>query len=178
MEFFIFFFDLVKHALLKDVEQSHREGKVGINLNSNFMTLIPKSDNPRTFADLRPISLYNLIYKLITKIISNKLKFILSRVISIEQFGLLKNRRIQEPIRITREILHTIKTKKMEALVVKLELIKAFDRVNWNFLRLILLQIGLPSEAVNWIMGCVSSTNFSILINESPYGFFNHYKGH
>ena len=83
----------------------------------------------------------------------------------MEQFDSLKNRQIQEPIGITQEILHTIKKIKFEALVLKLNLRKTFDRVNWNFIRLILLQINMSLGTVNWIMGCVSSTNFLVLIN-------------
>ena len=112
---------------------------VGRALNSTFLTLIPKCDKPSSFADFRPISLCNLIYKLIAKVISNKLKPILSKGISMEYFTFLKNRQIQEPIGITQEFLHTLKTKNIEARVLKLDLIKAFDRVNWTFLCLILL---------------------------------------
>ena len=62
-------------------------------------------------------------------------------------------------------------------MIVKLDLIKAFDRVNWNFLHLLLLQVGLSFETVNWIMGCVSSTNFFVLVNGSPPGLFNASRG-
>ena len=73
---------------------------------------------------------------------------------------------------ITQEVLHSIKSKKLEALILKLDLIKAFDKVNWTFVRLILLQIGVPLLGVNWIMGCLASTNFDVLINETPTSFF------
>ena len=53
-------------------------------------------------------------------------------------------------------------------MVLKLYLVKAFDRVNWTFLRLVLLQIGIPLDGVNWIMKHVSSSKFSVLINGSP----------
>ena len=62
---------------------------------------------------------------------------------------------IIEPVGITQEALHTIKTKKKSALVLKLDLVKAFDRVVWTYLRLILLQIGIPLWGVNWIMGAL-----------------------
>ena len=73
---------------------------------------------------------------------------------------------------ITQEILHTIKTIKKSALVLNLDLIKAFDRVNWTFSRLVLLHIGIPLAGVNWIMGCVVSSNFLVMGNGSPLGFF------
>ena len=57
-------------------------------------------------------------------------------------------------------------------MVLKLDLVKAFDRVNWTFLRLLLIQIGIPLMGVNWIMGCVFSSCFAILVNGSPSDFF------
>ena len=72
VEFFLFFFDLVKQDLWKVVEQSQKEGRVGRDVNSTFMTL--KCDKPSSFVDLRSISICNLIYKLISKVISNRIK--------------------------------------------------------------------------------------------------------
>ena len=70
-----------------------------------------------------------------------------------------------------------MKTKNKCALIIKLEFSKAFDRVNWYFLRLILLQIGVPLVGVNWIMGCLSSANFALLVNDTSSSFFPTSKG-
>jgi hypothetical protein len=56
-------------------------------------------------------------------------------------------------------------------------MMKAYDRVDWGFLRLVLLQVGLSLEATDWIMGCVSSANYVVLINGSPTSFFNNSRG-
>ena len=71
-----------------------------------------------------------MVYKLISKIAAQRLKPFLDRSISLEQFGFLKNRKIIKPVGITQEALHTINTKKISALVLKLDLVKDFDRVN------------------------------------------------
>ena len=57
-------------------------------------------------------------------------------------------------------------------MVLKSDLVKAFDRVNWTFLRLVLLQIGVPLIGINWIMGCIESSNFDVLVNGMPSKFF------
>jgi len=93
-EFFIFFFDLVGEDLLLLVEDSRLKGKISRSLNATFLVLIPKKDSPRTFFEYRPISLCNLIYKLISKVISNRIKPFLERNLSAEQLGFLKGRRI------------------------------------------------------------------------------------
>ena len=169
VEFFLAFFDLLGAELVLLVEEARLTGSVWPSLNSTFIILIPKKYNPETFADFSPIfSLCNLIYKLIAKVAASRLKPILDRFISAQQFGFLTNRQISEPLAITHEVLHTVKTRKKSSMVLKLDLSKAFDRVNWSFLRLILLQIGMPFEGVNWIMGCLSLVNFALLINGSP----------
>ena len=78
---------------------------------------------------------------------------------------------------IIQEVLHTVKTKNRSALILKLDLTKAFDKVNWSYLRLILLQIGVPLVGINWFMGYLSSTNFALLINGSPSCFFTASRG-
>jgi len=123
------------------------------------------------------------LYKLISKVIVVWLKPFLDSRISKEQYGFLKNRRIVEPIGIVQETLRTVKTKNTCetkntcALVLKLDLVKAFDRVNWSYIRLVLIQIGVPLLGVNWIMGCLTSATFAVLINGIPSKFFSASRG-
>ena len=124
-------------------------GCIPPSLNSIFLTLIPKKEKPSSFVDFRFISLCNLLYKLISKVIVVRLKPFLDSHISIEQFGFLKNRQIVEPIGIVQEALHSVKTKNSCAFILKLDLVKAFDRVNRTFIRIILIQIGIPLLVVN-----------------------------
>ena len=76
---------------------------------------------------------------MISKITATRLKPLLNKTISSQQFGFLKDRQIIEPIGITQVVLHSIKTKQENVLVLKLDLVKALDRVNWIFLRLLLI---------------------------------------
>ena len=142
-----------------------------------FLALIPKKDKPRTFADFRPISLCNLLYKLIAKVIARRLKPFLDLGISQEQFRFLKDRQITEPIGIVQEVLHSVKTQNLCTFVLKLDLTKDFDRVDWTLVILILIQIGVPLLSVNWIMGCLSTANFAVLINGTPSNFFTATRG-
>ena len=149
MEFYLNYFDLLGPDLLTAIDSTRISGFIPPSLNSTFLALIPKNDKPRTFADFRPISLCNLLYKLTAKVIAGRLKPFLDSGISQEQFGFLKDRQISEPIGIVQEVLHSIKSRNLCAFVLKLDLSKAFDRVDWTYVRLILIQIGVPLLTVN-----------------------------
>jgi hypothetical protein len=136
VEFFTFFFDLVGEDLLQMVEESRRKGSIVGSLNSTFMALIPNENKPVTFDDFRLISLCNLCYKVISKIIANRIKPILSRSLSGEQLGFLQGRWIQDVIGTTHESIHSIKRKKLKSLVLKLDLRKTYDCIDWDLLRL------------------------------------------
>ena len=159
------------------VEESIIKGKIIGGLNATFVELLTKNDKLESFDGFIHISLCNLVYKVISKIISVIIKAFLSEGITKEQFGFLENKQNNEAIGIAQDSLHSIKTNKYEALILKLDMIKAYDRVDWSFLRLVLLQIGISLEAIDWIMGCASSANFSVLINGSPTGFLRSSRG-
>jgi hypothetical protein len=177
VEFYIEFFDLLGEDLLRVVEEVRTSGRVPVSFNSTFIALIPKVDCPETFEGFRPISLCNCIYKIISKVIVVRLKTVLSEVISPEQFGFLKGCQIHEAIGSTQEGLHTIKTSHMPAAVIKLDLSKAYDRVSWLYLHLLLIHIGFSLPLVKWIMGCVTIVSFAILINGSTSNFFKPSRG-
>jgi hypothetical protein len=71
-------------------------------------------------------------------------------------------------VSITQEALHSIKKKNIPSFILKLDLSKAYDRDNWTFIRLVLIQLGMNLESINWIMGCLESSSFVVLINGFP----------
>jgi hypothetical protein len=177
VEFFTKFFDVVGDDLLELVEDTRIRGKIKNSLNNTFLALIPNENNPRTFGDYRYIALCNLCYKLISKVIANRIKSILSREMSSEQLGFLKGRQILDIIGTAQECLHSIKARKQKVLILKLDLRKAYDCVSWDFLCLILVQTGFSLHSINWIMSCVVSSSFVVLINGESSPFFNSERG-
>jgi hypothetical protein len=159
------------------VEDSRIRGRVIGTLNSTFLTLIPKENKPSTFGDYKPIALCNLCYKLITKIIANMIKPMLSRKLSSEQLGFLKGRQILDAIGTTHECLHNIKAKKSKELILKLDLKKSFDCIDWDFLRLILTQYGFNQSSIKWIISGVTTANISVLVNGEIPPFFRSGRG-
>jgi hypothetical protein len=133
VEFFLHFFDLLADELVELVEDSRTNGTVIRSLNLNFLDLIQKLNKPTSFSDFRPISLCNLCYNLIEKIIVNRVKPFLSKTLLGEQLGFLKGRQILDEIDTSHEFLHSIKQKHLKALILKLDLKKAYDCINWDF---------------------------------------------
>ena len=159
------------------VRESQRTGKVLGAINSTFLFLIPKSQDGITFEDFRPISCRNVYFNIISKFIARHLKPMLSEIISEEQFGFLWNRQIHDAMAISQEVLHLVKSKKQKETILKLNLSKVYDRVNQTFLHLVLLQMGMNLQMINWIMGCIQSDTFAVLINGSPSRFFKASRG-
>jgi hypothetical protein len=107
VEFFTRSFDLIKKDLLLMVKESQCSINVLRSMNSTFICLIPKKRECHSFEDYQPISCYNLVYKLITKIIAIRIKLMLSEIIGEEQFGFLINRQIHDEVILAQEFIHS-----------------------------------------------------------------------
>eukprot|EP00253_Pinus_taeda_P033955 PITA_33955 len=177
VELFLHFFDLIGSDMADVVEESRLRGEIYKPFNATFIALIPKKDAPESFEDFRPISLCNCIYKIIAKVIATRLVPILSRNISMEQFGFLEGRQIHEAIGVAQEVIHSVKQKKKKGVILKIDLSKAYDRINWLYLRLLLTHLGFNYSFINWIMGCISNVSFAVLINGATTPFFKSQRG-
>ena len=140
-------------------------------LNATHLVLIPKIQNPDSVSQFRPISLCNYSYKVFSKVLANRLKVFIPELISSSQNAFVVGRLIQDNIGIAHELFHflkTRKTKKKFELAVKLDMQKAYDRVEWDFLLAVMEKLGFDSRWCTLILGCISSVNFSILLNGQP----------
>lgn len=148
-------------------------------LNHTFITLIPKKLQLVVPQDYRPISLSNVIYKLIAKTLADRLKPHLPNYIDHSQAAFIQNRHIFSNIVITPEIVHSfsLKSSKHHAFLIKLNLAKAFDRLEWNFINAVLQRLGLQSSFIRLITTCISTTSFSVLVNGEPAEPFSPTRG-
>jgi len=177
IEFFLDLFDLLGNDLLAVLEDSRTSGRFPASFNSTFIALIPKSDNALALNEYRPISLCNCIYKIISKVIARRLKRVLSDNVSAEQFGFLEGRQIHEAIGVAQEGLHSLKSKNQKGAILKIDLSKAYDKVSWLYLRLLLTHLGFGIAFIRWIMTCISTVSFSVLINGAASPFFHAERG-
>jgi hypothetical protein len=177
IEFFLGCYEIVGPDLLKMIEDTRTSGRIPQSLNSTFLALIPKMDNPETLDDFRPISLCNCAYKIVSKVIARRIKRILSKNILEQQFGFLEGRQIHEAIGIAQEGLHSMKTRSLKGAVLKIDLSKSYDRVSWLYIRLLLTHLGFDVPFINWVMNCLTSASFVVLINGSASSFFTSERG-
>lgn len=114
-----------------------------MSFSHSSLVLISKIDCPQEFTDFRPISLSNVINKIISKLLNNILTPLMSKIISPNQSGFMKNRSISDNIILTQELFHNMKRPNINGNVIfKLDMTKAFDRVSWNYLCLIMRRFG------------------------------------
>ena len=121
--------------------------------------------------------LFRSVYKIIAKILANRFFVVMGDIISASQNAFLRDRQILDPILIANECLDSSLKVGMPRLICKLDVEKAFDHVNWSSLLQMLERSGFSAKWRQWIFFCLSTIRFSILINDSPCGFFGSSRG-
>lgn len=148
--------------------------------NHTQLSLIPKILNPSSMKEMRPISLCSVQYKIISKILCNRLKVILLKIISDTQGAFVSSRLISDNIIIAHEMVHGLRTNQKvseECMAIKTDMSKTYDRVEWNFLEVLMEKIGFDRVWIRWIMACVSTMSFSVLLNGNSHGFIRPERG-
>lgn len=147
--------------------------------NDTFIALVPKVLHPERVSHLRYISLCNVGYKVVTKTMTNRLKRIMPKLICPHHSSFILGRQIVDNIVVYQEMLHTIRKKKSTNgyMVMKIDLEKAYDRLEWSFIRDTLEKAGFNDLWCRLIMSCVESAHMAILWNGKPMEWFRPSRG-
>jgi hypothetical protein len=143
-------------------------GAMAKGWNDTVVVLIPKVNSPEKLKDLRPISLCNVMYKIASKVLANWLKKILPDIISLNQSAFVPRRMITNNVLLAYELTHYMQTKKRGAdsfAALKLDMSKANDRVEWEFLRRMLCKLGFNHGWVEIMMNFVTTVRYRIRVN-------------
>ncbi|GJU27030.1 putative RNA-directed DNA polymerase, eukaryota, reverse transcriptase zinc-binding domain protein [Tanacetum coccineum] len=170
--------DVVGHDVCNAVRDFFSNGQLLNEINHTFLALIPKVSTPLRVNDYRSISCCNVIYKCISKILTNRIIEGITEVVSDNQSAFVSGRRTSDNILVTQELMHNYhRNRGPPRCAFKIDIQKAYDTVDWNFLETILIHFGFPGSMIKWIMVCVSSALFSVSINGGIHGFFKGKRG-
>ena len=143
-------------------------------INYTHVTLIPKVKDATLMTQLRPISLCNVLYKIVAKVLTNRLKTILPRVISPTQSAFVPGRLISDNYLVAAEVAHYMHKRSSRAnglMAVKLDISKAYDRVEWKFLEAMMLRMGFSDRWIRTVMLCITTVTYSFKLNGAPVGY-------
>lgn len=172
--------NIVGPAITLEIKEFFRTAVFPPEWNFTNICLIPKIPNPTKMTDMRPISLCSVHYKIISKILCSRLKRFLPDLISDTQGAFVSGRLISDNVIIAHEMVHALRTyakASTEFMAIKTDMSKAYDRVEWKFLETLLIKMGFDSLWIRWIMYCVTSVSFAVIINDNAYGFFKPERG-
>ena len=160
------------------VREFFRNGKLLKDMNTTAIALIPKMPEACLLSDYRPISCCNIVYKLISKIIANFLKPILTECVSPNHAAFLKGHSLGENVLLATELIKDYnKSSCHKSAMLKIDISKYFDTVCWDFVTKMLEAQQFPPMFITWITECISSPRFSVAINGELASFFEGKKG-
>ncbi|KAL0297855.1 UNVERIFIED_CONTAM: hypothetical protein Sangu_3176000 [Sesamum angustifolium] len=169
---------VVGEDVCQAVMEFFNHGRLLKQLNATLITLIPKVQMPIKVGDFRPISCCNVVYKIITEVMVTRMHLILEKIIDSCQNAFVPGRSISDNILLAQELLSGYNQKKLPPrCTVKVDLQKAYDIVEWDYLLAVLRLFKFPNKFIMWIEQCITTASFSISLNGSIHGFFSSSRG-
>ena len=177
--FYQHYWNLIGHDISNSVLHYLNFATLPNHLNYTFITLIPKKKNPEFAFEFRPISLCNVLYKIFSKVLANRLKKILLNIITENQSAFTKSRLISVNILVAFESLHSMQrhTGKDDYMAIKLDMSKTYDRVEWDYLSSVMEKMGFNKHWIRLMMLCVKIVTYSILVNGESKGMITPTRG-
>ena len=165
--FFKNFREHVGPSVVDLVSKAFLSSKIPKGINDSFLALISKVDPPSECKDFRPIGLCNTIYKILTKVIAKRIKPLWSNLIHPSQTSFIPGRVIHENVIIAKEMAHFFKKcgKKKNVMDIKVDLSKAYDSLEWGFIKETLMGFNIPKALVDLIMDCICSPEILVIWN-------------
>ena len=171
--FFQKYWDVVGNDVTSMVLNVLNCNKSIVEINKTYITLVPKTKSPTKMTEYRPISLCNVVYKLISKVLANRLKVTLPHLITENQSVFLSERLITDNVLVAFEVMHYLEHKRDGKdcyMAVKLDMSEAYNRVKWGFIEKVMERMGFHERWIALVMHCISTISYSILMNGVAYG--------
>ncbi|GAU14707.1 hypothetical protein TSUD_203560 [Trifolium subterraneum] len=166
------FWNEMQVDIMRFITEFHQNGRLTKGINATFIALIPKVESPQQLNDFRPISLAGSLYKILAKVLANRLRLVIGGVISESQTAFVRDRQILDGILIANEVVDEARRTKKELLLFKVDFEKAYDSVDWGYLDVVMGRMGFPTLWRKWIKECVCTATASVLVNGRPIDEF------
>ncbi|KAM1949581.1 hypothetical protein ACFX15_009620 [Malus domestica] len=172
--FFQKFWNIVGEDITNAIKNFQASGKLLKQINFTYVSLIPKTKQPEEVTQFRPISLCNVLFRIISKVLANRLKVVIPKIISQTQSAFVPGRNISDNTILASEVANYLfrrRRGKKGFASLKLDISKAYDRIEWGFLHRILTKMGFSQTWIKLIMLCVTTVSYSVLVNGCPRGY-------
>ncbi|KAF3628209.1 hypothetical protein FXO38_04523 [Capsicum annuum] len=177
MGFYLSCWEIIKQDIMKVFHNFHSTGMFEKSYNATYIALISKKIGAKELKDFRPISLIGSFYKLISKVLTKRLKKVVDKLVNKQQMAFIRGRQIMDAVLIANEAIDSRMSHSKPGILCKLDIEKAYDHVNWDSILSMLRQIGFGERWIRRIKFCMSTVKISVLINGSPEVFFNAHRG-
>lgn len=177
-EFFKATWSILGHDFVVAVQSVFKYGFLPKGVNSTILALIPKKMDSMEMKDYRPIACCNVLYKVVSKILANRLKQLLPRIVSENRSAFIKGRLLMENVLLASEMVKDYhKPSIFPRCVMKVDISKALDSVQWEFVLKGLEVLGFPVKFIHWIRLCITSPSLSVQVNGDLAGYLQSARG-
>lgn len=143
--------DIVGVGIVSFIQEFHKGGKLPKVVTSSFLALVPKCENSLSFEEYRPICLINGLLKIISKFLVAGLRKVIENLVSCNQTAFILGKQILDGVLVTNEILEFAKRTKRKCMVFKVDFTRAYNCVDWNYLRFMLTRMGFGARWMGWM---------------------------
>ena len=178
VEFYITFWLHIGEFLVEALNEAYERGSLSISQKQGVITLIQKDGkNPLYIKNYKPITLLNVDYKILSKILAKRMKTVLSEIIHLDQVGYMANRNIGEAIRLIDDIIFHCMTYKQDCFLIAVDFEKAFDSVSHTFLLKVLQLFGFGPSFCSWVTTIYSGITSCVMNGGFSTGYFDITRG-
>ena len=151
VEFLRYFWPELQNSIFSSFNHAFQNGSLSISQRRGMISLISKKNKDKTILEnLRPISLLNVDYKILTKVLSKRLEKVLPKLINPDQTGYVKGRYIGENIRLIQDLMFYTEKENLPGIAVFLDFRKAFDTIEWHYLEKALTHFNFGHNFLQW----------------------------
>ena len=177
VEFYRAFWGKLKIVLTDIYNKSYNEALMSYSQRSSILSLLFKKGDPLCLDNYRPISLLNVDLKLISHVLAQRLKTVLPNIINVDQTGYVKNRFIGFNLRQIQDIIDYADIYKIEGAIIFVDLTKAFDSLEWNFMLNTLKHFGFNESFINWVKTLYTDIQTCVMNNGWVSEMFKNTRG-